>query len=274
MCKGKDRKCDCRCDPGHETLYITQSGTYRIPPEAQNVKVTLWGGGGGGGGGSIFAIPDQFSGGGGGAGGYAVENYRVRSARTFNVVIGDGGEGGRGQTLISGSTSGSDGEPTVVTFGGTSVEAGGGAGGKRGFVNAGVLTEEGTGGVNPSFPIPYPLSGISYKCGNGGNGRSTVTEGSNGDDFVSVSCSKKKIHNYGGKITEVGGGGGAGYNGDGANSGNDAVRHTGAGGGGGNTSDDGGDGGSGGVIITYTLPFPIYPVYPVYPIFPVYPVFY
>lgn len=277
MCRSKQR-CGCESSfcPRDEYMYITRDGTYRLPRNAKNIRVSLWGGGGGGGGGSAFiegdgaSIVDAYTGGGGGASGYVISDYKVKQPiRRLNVVIGGGGVGGFGQRLdVSNSTNGGKGGDTIVSFDSTSIVALGGEGGTGGYVERlGLygITVPGLGGVNSRLPLPIPYY-VSYNGANGGNGNSVNLQGGSGKNFVVVPSRTITYGGTGGRVPGGGGGGGAGYNGNGANGGyfSDGVfaqNNSGAAGGGGSAiyggnplyGGRGGSGGSGGVLVKYNV---------------------
>jgi hypothetical protein len=98
---------------------LTSGVSYTAPANCTSIYVEAIGGGGGGGG-----TNGTGGGGGGGAGGYCAKYFTVVAAVSYTYAIGAGGAGGP-----TGIGSGSAGGNTTFTVGGTTITAGGGAGG-------------------------------------------------------------------------------------------------------------------------------------------------
>lgn len=182
----------------------------------RNAVIHAFGGGGGGGGMGV----DGNNGGGGGACGEQREMSTWSGE--INVVIGLGGRGGEV------GKNGANGEPTIVDWDDVRGGAGGISNGNGGF------------GIN------------SRGDGFGGDGSHHDRVMRNNIRNRNESTVPSYFHN--GITPIIGGGGAAGYNGNGADEGMSALPNTGAGGGGGTNIKNngrGGDGGSGGVIVIW-----------------------
>lgn len=148
--------------PYNKVEYRTP-GTYTVtfPPGITTAKITSAGAGGGGGGGAGFSL-----GGTGGQGALVTESIAVTSGNTLQVVVGEGGAGGRTKPYTSEVPPATDG-----SAGGTSsvlgVSAIGGGGGAKASWRPGENgTSYGNGGAG----------------GAGGFGGQESTNGSNGND--------------------------------------------------------------------------------------------
>lgn len=211
--------------PGDATqidLVLDQPGTYTINVPTgnslfTNMSAVVVGGGGGGGGGDNT---DYGAGGGGGGGLAYVNNVTLTGGEVIQVVVGEGGDGGKNGYGFAGEASTLKINGIAVITGGAG--QGGYIGGNRdGFNNFTTYQNQGTFSANASY-------GTSRGGGNGG--------GSGG--------------NYNGG---AGGGGAGGFDGNGARgphvqngSGYELATGTGAGGGGGwNTFPAAGDGSEG-----------------------------
>jgi hypothetical protein len=185
------------------------------------VNLCLIGGGGGGGG--------DASGGGAGAGQLMfVDNY-LMSNGTYHISVGAGGAGGP-----AGANSGSDGSPTVLTSGATTLFSS--AGGKGG-VASGVARN----GMTGSYNIYPNLTNLPKGTSSAGGGNTSSMTGGTGrpinyqDVIVPGINLSAQVWSYGyggGNGNAIGGGGGGG----------------GAGGAGLDASNSGGGGGIGAVI--------------------------
>jgi hypothetical protein len=164
------------------------------------VNLCLIGGGGGGAG--------DASGGGAGAGQLMfVDNYLMPNG-TYHISVGGGGPGG------SAGTNGSDGSPTVLTSGGTTLFSS--AGGKGGVVNTTARN-----GMTGTYNIYPNLTNLPKGTSSAGGGNSTITSGGTGrpinyqDVIVPGINLPAQVWSYGygggnGNASYGGGGGGAG----------------------------------------------------------------
>ena len=139
---------------------LTTSQNWTPPPLVNSVEFFVIGGGGGGGGGH-----DTGGGGGGAAGLYRMGNRRVLQNNSYQVVIGEGGDGSTNLPNER-ETNGGDGQPS--SFG--DIIAEGGTGGLRSRANNGTFGE---GGIKQ---ITY----IKSTCGSGGGNSGLATGGSGG----------------------------------------------------------------------------------------------
>ena len=217
------------------TIFNTTS-SIKIPADVTKALFLLVGGGGGGGGGYTTE-----GGGGGGGGGIVYGVYNVTPNSTYNIIIGNGGNGASsGETGIQGQ---------ATSFG--LISADGGFGGWGGNPIYSLYSKGGENGGGGNF-------------GHGGNGKTSTLAASDGyDGFAYNDAINYPIGTYfsgggggggaaGGTI-QVGGLGGGGRGGvSGGFPGTNGFAHTGGGGGGGAVgSGGGGNGGSGIAIISY-----------------------
>ncbi len=214
------------------TVPFTSSGTWTCPAGVTSIKVEAYGGGGGGGRGEGFSGDN--GGGGGGGGAYTVINtVTVSPATNYNITIGNGGAGG---TSIQ---DGIDGNNTTATFGGTTITANGGKGGKNYIAISGTNMAGGAGGTGGTNAGGNGFNGANNRSGGAGGSGGTTGIGSNGNNASGGAA----------------GGGAAGKGGDGSGSNNTAGQTGstyGGGGGGATGTANGGAGAEGYLIITYT----------------------
>ena len=126
------------------------SALIAIPVGALGVTIQVWGAGGGGGYGFFGELapgePEVFPGGGGGGGGYSktVLSLSGQDGKTINYIVGTGGPGATGFSVIGGSggfsnvSSGTSGTPYIIT----TMTSNGGQGG-----NSGQVALQGAGGT-------------------------------------------------------------------------------------------------------------------------------
>jgi len=240
---------------------FTSSGTFTVSSGSTLVDYLVIAGGGGGGGGT---------GGGGGAGGFRTGTGLPVSASpgSYTVTVGGGGVGGNSPSVPGGSTSGTNGNPSIFS---TITSTGGGGGGNRDSSEAGknggsggggggseTVNTAGSGNTPPTSP-PQGNPGGSGRgggadsAGGGGGGANatgtpspSVTVGGSGGNGMASSIS-------GSSVTYAGGGGGGGHSpassSGGAGGGGAGGTPTAAGvapGGAGTTNTGGGAGGNGG----------------------------
>jgi len=152
--------------PGSD-VFITGSGTWKVPQGITSVTIEIWGGGGGGGSGAD-------GGGGGGGGGYAKSVITTSPGAEFNYSVGAGGTAGPkatagGQTKVSG--------PATITADGGGPGADSGAseilGGSGGTASGGTEPSKlGTNGTSSKLYSAVPPRGgaaIDGVAGAGGD---------------------------------------------------------------------------------------------------------
>ena len=259
-------------EPTYTTFYAafttTGTTTWTAPATIQS-PITYWIVGGGGGGAGAF---DQRGNGGGGGGAAITGTYPVVGGTTYDIVVGAGGAGGRGQGTNFGTppleeygthTDGTDGTSSSFdSAGGGPVAAGGGMGligapFLQGGTSVGGVTTGGGGGGGGGNG-----GGGGGAGGNGTDGAASFSYGPAGTGGPGVSFT---IPGYNGGNPQVYGAGGNG----GANRpsgfavGTDGLANRGNGGAGGGAVSRsppytgglikmGGDGGSGLVVIQYS----------------------
>lgn len=122
------------------------SGTYTIPPEAEELEILLVGAGGGGGGGARGNGTATLVGGGGGGAGGAITYTKIhtndlKGRSNLNITIGGGGAGGFGRNIINllnGASAGTVAQAggnsyiTIANYSGFIIQAVGGGGGGGG----------------------------------------------------------------------------------------------------------------------------------------------
>ncbi len=196
------------------SVTLSMSSIFVVPPGVTNLKVELWGGGGGAGSGNSGS--GARSGGGGGA--YAKSILTVVPGATYSVIIGTGGVQG------SNGTNSSFGTTLVVAAGGATPASTdvGGIGGTVAASTGAVRFSGGSGGVRQS----------SNSAGGGGGG--SATGAGNGGNGINGSAG------LGGA-----GGSGQGNGGHGGNTGAVGLNGITPGGGGGGKGDSGANSGSG-----------------------------
>ena len=210
-----------------------------------SVNYTVVGGGGGGGGGGY-----NFSGGGGGGGGEVLYNSTILNG-TYNIIVGQGGNGG-----ISNTMNGFSGNNSSLVGNNISLIVNGGLPGLHGSGtfpngiggNGGNSGNSGLGGT----------AGLNGRNGGGGGGGDIYQNGGNGSiNFINSSYGGGGgggIGDGGSTIALGYGGGGNGGGGNGSQNGISGLVNTGGGGGGGGGATGafgkGGNGGSG-IIIFY-----------------------
>jgi trimeric autotransporter adhesin len=150
------------------------NGTWTAPFNVVSVNVECWGAGGAGGG-SSTSLCGSSRGGGGGGGGYAANNNTPVVPNTgYAWVIGSGGTGVSGAAGNPGGNS---------TFGGTTVVAIGGAGGKYSNNGSGGTTAGASGhtSANPAggYNGGQGAAGSGSNGGGGGEGASSGAVGNN-----------------------------------------------------------------------------------------------
>ncbi|XWV24785.1 putative ORFan [Tupanvirus deep ocean] len=143
------------CMANISMLTYQTPGTYLLKPEdyyySDTIIFELWGGGAGGG----NPEPKPCTSCGGGGGGSYLKAFVKTNNQTFNITIGAGGSGGRGDYKIFGSnntdyqgTSGSHGESTMVISLDhnhvVNLVAGGGFSGDVGGIGGNVLSTKGS----------------------------------------------------------------------------------------------------------------------------------
>lgn len=151
--------------------------TWTCPDGVTQVSVTMIAGGGGGGGGGTLG-----SGGGGGGGYYVSETVNVTPFQTYNLTIGNGGNGS------GGSGNGSGGTSTLFDSLLTCTGGGGGRGNNNTIVAAGG-TPNGNPGQVGSYNSYHAAGGAGISCvvagvtkygGYGGAGRKGTSNNNNG----------------------------------------------------------------------------------------------
>lgn len=148
---------------------LTGSGTYPVPPTANQIKVEAWGAGGGGGGGNVTGSTLLYGGGGGG-GEYAAESsYAVTAGQQIPYSVGAAGAAGAA-TPTAGGNGGNTSFGTVLAHGGQ----GGGAGTK--IANSNGNGTPGLGGTSSNNLIHYNGGNAVY---GGGGGAGPLSAGGN-----------------------------------------------------------------------------------------------
>lgn len=242
------------------TVFFAQDGVFVVPNHIDTIYATLWGGGGGAGDSSTLG---GGGGSGGGGSGEAIIDYplSVKSGEQIHVHIGAGGTQG------GGGTDGGPGENTIVTSSTTSLTAVGGhggymdyhgGGGGNGGSQCGTGGTGGRGHTNPTTNGSEGSMGVGTgicryeKGGSGGGAGSNASNipASYGGNFLSYKGGTPDTVAYDGGM---GGGGAAGYYGNGGNATNgaaiDPIPNSGAGGAGSTRYNNAGNGASGGAII-------------------------
>lgn len=175
---------------------MTSSGSYTVPANVYNVKVTVIGGGAGGGAGGVAGGGGPTyagGGGGGGSGAMVVSNLSVTPGSVLTIVVGSGGNGGvivpdnvypSGTILVGGS--GNNGGESRVTYGSKTVVASGGNGGKGGtggtFVGSQPGGAGGIGGTTANVGSTDILETATK--GNDGAAGATSGAGTYGNGFI------------------------------------------------------------------------------------------
>ena len=162
----------------HETIYITESQTWRAPKtENQAFEVTIYGAGGSG---SLDSFDGVLSGAGGGSGFKATANLTIPENEEVEIIIGDGGKGKSGITATELSGRGI-GKTGGTTFFGKYLYAVGGLGGYLGtggdgYYDGGNSGEDGEGGVG-SDGLNDTINGKEYQSGGGGSAPDSIGRG-------------------------------------------------------------------------------------------------
>jgi hypothetical protein len=244
---------------GKQTFTTPGTDTFQVPAGVTSIIVKIWGAGGGGGGGGIGPTGDG-DGGPGYAGGYAQATLSVTPLDTLNIIIGGGGDFGRGASVLSGG-GGAGGGITGLWDGVTSTRAnalliagggGGGGGGDNSSATAGGNGGGGgadvgqTGGGSGASTGGTGGTQIAGGFGGGGeaNGENGEIDGTyEGGDGGQATGTQGAV---GGTGTQNGGDGGdeitSGFSGGGGG----GAGYYGGGGGGSSTTGDAGGGGGGG----------------------------
>ena len=207
-----------------------EDGTFTVPKSGK-YKIEMHGGGGGGGGGAAAIQPSEAgcsaSGGGGGGSGETYIIILTKDA-SYNIIIGSGGSGGRGDVSVRASFP----------------SAGGTNGKNGGSTSFGSLysVSGGEGGIGGSARFPS-LSSKAVSYGSGGTKIGSLAQ--NGESGTG-SGSSSKGHCYGGEGGSSGSSNGKyGYGGAGGNAGHPNY------GGSGYYANSGESGQPGAVFITY-----------------------
>lgn len=108
-----------------QTVRITKSSVYTVPPGMKYMDVFLVGGGGGGGSWKTWGYTSGMAGTGGNCS--MVEMIKVTGGDTLNITIGSGGLKSKTKTALQKSAT--DGGDTVLSYNGISYTAKGGIGG-------------------------------------------------------------------------------------------------------------------------------------------------
>ena len=159
-------------------VYLTESGSYTIPPSWTNgADAFIVGGGGGGGCAHAKSSYRGCGNAGGGGGGYVKTVHNINPSETVDIVIGAGGSGGSNSSSSTSTPSGSQGGSTSIKRqDGSLFSAEGGNGGGGGGIE-GSLDAKNTG-----------FGGAGGSGGGGGigslktSGRATGTGGAGGTD--------------------------------------------------------------------------------------------
>lgn len=252
---------------------FTMSGNF-VPNQSLSCDYLVVAGGGGG------ALGNA---GGGGAGGYRTGTGLSVTAQSYAVLIGAGGAGGIGSTVVPGSNGGSSVFSSITSAGGgggnggtgqngLSGGSGGGGGGGNGSSSGGAASPAGQGnsGGGANSGAPFGGGGGGGAGAAGGTGPSNGTGGIGATTAISGGATTGAGELSGGSYYFAGGGGGGervedggsnnagglggGATGSASNQKFNGTVSTGGGGGGNGTlngSNGGGNGGSGIVIIRY-----------------------
>jgi len=225
--------------------------TWEAPAYVTSVEYLIVGGGGGGG-----AAYDTGSAGGGGGGLVLYGTMSVTPGNTYNITVGDGGDGGVGigdRYTTRSENNGSNGSDSI--FDTITAYGGGGYKSRSANGNAGL-----GGSVATTLTAPTGGNGAGSRDGgeNGGGGGGNTTAGGSSDSTPQVS----KTGGAGLTSSISGtsltyGAGGAGGTVDGSSDGLSGSNNRGNGGGGATSvsydSKSGGKGGSGIVILKYYI---------------------
>ena len=232
------------------TFTTIGDSTWQAPAYVTNVEYLIVGGGGGGG-----AAYDTGSAGGGGGGLALYGTLSVIPGNTYNITVGDGGDGGIGDRTNSPyEYNGSDGLDSIFD----AITANGGGGGYRSRIANGNAGLGGSAAVILTAPTGGNGAGSWNDGENGGGGGGNTTAGgsSNLTPLVSRTGGAGLTSNISGTSVTYGAGGTGGivYT---SSNGSSASNNTGNGGGGATSvvsdSKSGGKGGSGIVILKYYI---------------------
>lgn len=176
---------NCIAQSGQAGLYaftsltLSPGCTFIVPYSFRYADVLLVAGGGGGGG-----AYDNGAGGGGGGGQVAFySQVDFAGIETMSVIVGDGGEGGSANRLVSPyEYSGQDGGNTSLTFGSTNYLVRGGKGGNKSRIDA-LNRTAGTGGAKATASS----GALGGAAGGGGGGGSVGNGGTNTGNTVARS---------------------------------------------------------------------------------------
>lgn len=229
-------------------------------PAGYSINYLVVAGGGGGG---------FYLGGGGGAGGMLTGSGSLSSGTAYTITVGSGGAGS-----VSGSTTGTNGNNSLIS--GIVTAVGGGGGGSFNTAAAGASGGSGGGAVYGNFTNAAGTSGQGSAGGQGNAGSSAASGGGGGGasavgqnapvggggaggagNSSSISGTSLSYAGGGGGGSNTGFGGAGGTGGGGAGgvgsgpAGSNGSTNTGGGAGGGSSTGNGGSGGSGIVIISY-----------------------
>ncbi|MDA8902048.1 InlB B-repeat-containing protein, partial [Aquiluna sp.] len=231
--------------------YLTGVGGWVAPESLSGAQVVIVGAGGGGG--------ENVGGGGAGGGTYVSSSVSISQNQVSSIVVGQGGRGGSypaDSTTASTLRDGAAGQESFTNLTGSTLTAGGGAGGETYWSNnicggSGRTVTTSTGGAG---------GGSGGAGGNGGaSAQSAGSVGASGQTVVIAGVS----NNFG-----AGGGAGGWFNTNGGAAGGSSAgagggastsstggvglaNHGGGGGGGYTYCGAGGDGGSGVVVLAY-----------------------
>lgn len=246
-------------------VYLTESGSYTIPPSWTNGADAFIVGGGGGGGCSHAQSSYQFCGNSsGGGGGYVKTVHNINPSETVDIIIGAGGDGGSNSSTSIGTPAGKQGgSSSLKRTDGSLFSAEGGHGGAGGGTGLGGAGGSGGGGGIGSLKTSGRATGTGGVGGtDGGSGGTGIPddtaqgEGMSGGEgsglstrpFNDLSLPLCSSGGNGAVNSATNGGGGYGY----YSSGNLNGSYYGCGGGGGTCESSanryGGDGYQGVVI--------------------------
>lgn len=256
------------------------TSTFTVPAGCTRLRVEGCGAGGGGGGGAAGSTTtlqsdrQAMSGGPGGGAQKRIYEIDVIPGRTYDVVVGAGGQGGNGGATneasgSAGTAGGNSQFKETAGNGGTVLATFPGAGAGEGGIHTGIITGTDRGEVLPGNPnrngatfgpgllgwhlrtdtLPYTSDnffGVKSLLPQGAGGSASETgfaAGSTGSDPTDIDN-----HNPGdaGKVGKGGGGGGYGAGGLGGNAGTPSSQGAQAGGAGGDAPANSGGGGGGG----------------------------